>query len=155
MLLEKNLNDSDSDSDKGLVIKLFYRTLERSLLSSYVVQEIKSLLRSSVSDEDLITAVCKAAPSEKERGLALGKERQLKLYEVGGVKTSNFPSNSDIKVDKLLSAVQLLTKQVPTLHSEINYVKDDGYKTNVSDNSNSGDRLGINVILCKTFKDNN
>ena len=123
MLLEKNLNDSDSDSDKGLVIKLFYRTLERSLLSSYVVQEIKSLLRSSVSDEDLITAVCKAVPSEK--------------------------------VEKLLSAVQLLTKQVPTLHSEINYVKGDGYKTNVSDNSNSGDRLGINVILCKTFKDNN
>ena len=39
------------------MIKLFYRTLERGLLSSYVVQEIKPLLRSSVSDEDLITAV--------------------------------------------------------------------------------------------------
>ena len=48
---------SDIKYDKGLVMKLFYRTLERGLLSSYVVQEIKPLLRSSVSDEDLITAV--------------------------------------------------------------------------------------------------
>ena len=47
-------------------MKLFNRTLERVLLSSYVVQEIKSLLRSSVSDEDLITAVSKAATSEQK-----------------------------------------------------------------------------------------
>ena len=41
---------SDIKYDKGLMMKLFYRTLERGLLSSYVVQEIKLLLRSSVSD---------------------------------------------------------------------------------------------------------
>ena len=58
---------SDIKHDKGLVMMLFYRTLERGLLSLYVVQEIKPLLKSSVSDEDLITAVSKAAASEKER----------------------------------------------------------------------------------------
>ena len=41
---------SDIKYDKGLMMKLFYRTLERGLLSSYVVQEIKLLSRSSVSD---------------------------------------------------------------------------------------------------------
>ena len=90
---------SDIKCDKGLVMKLFYRTLERGLLSSYVVQEIKPLLRSSVSDEDLITAVSKAAASEKERNLALGKKKQLKVYEC-------------TKVDKHVAAVELLTKQV-------------------------------------------
>ena len=58
---------SDIKYDKSLMMKLFYRTLERVLLSSYVVQKIKPLLRSSVSDKDLITAVSKAAVSEKER----------------------------------------------------------------------------------------
>ena len=58
---------SDIKYDKGLAMKLFYRTLERGLLSLYVVQEIKPLLKSSVSDKDLITAVSKAAASEKER----------------------------------------------------------------------------------------
>ena len=50
---------SDIKYNKGLVMKLFYRTFESSLLSSYVVQELKPLLRSGVSDEDLITAVSK------------------------------------------------------------------------------------------------
>ena len=146
---------SDIKYDKGLVMKLFYRNLERSLLSSYVVQEIKPLLRSSVSDEDLITAVSKGAASEKERNLALGKKKQVKVYEVGSARPSNSPGNSDNKVDKLLAAVELLTKQVSTLQSEINNIKGDGYKTNVSDDFNSGDRRGRNVILCKNCKDNN
>ena len=89
---------SDIKYDKGLMMKLFYRTLERVLLSSYVVQKIKPLLRSSVSDKDLITAVSKAAVSEKERNQELGKKRQLKVYEVGSNKTSNSPGNLDNKV---------------------------------------------------------
>ena len=36
--------------------------------------------------------------------LALGKKRQLVLYEVGNVTTSNSLANSDNKVDKLVSA---------------------------------------------------
>ena len=146
---------SDIKYDKGLVMKLFYRTLERGMLSSYVVQEIKPLLRSSVSDEDLITAVSKAAVSEKERNLALGKKKQLKVYEVGSARPSNSPGNSDNKVDKLIAALELLTKQVSTLQSEINNIKGDGYKANVSVDFNSGDRRGRNVILCNNCKDNN
>ena len=57
-----------------------------------------------MSKKDLITAV-------KERNLALGRKKQLKVYEVGGVKTNN----SDNKVDKIVSAVDSLTKQVSTL----------------------------------------
>ena len=87
------------------------------------MQEIKPLLRSSVSDKDLSTAASKAAASEKERNLALGKKKQLKVYETGGLKTSNSPSNSDNKVDNLVFAVELLTKQVSTLQSEINSIK--------------------------------
>ena len=98
-------------------MKLFYRTLKRCLLSSYVEQEIKPLLRGSVSDEDLITAVRQR--HEKERNKTLGKKKQLKVNEVGGVKPSNSPGNTDNKVDKLAFAIKLLIKQVPTLQSEI------------------------------------
>ena len=87
------------------------------------MQEINPLLRISVSHKDLSAAVSKATASEKERNLALGKKKQLKVYETGGLKTSNSPSNSNNKVDKLVSAVELLTKQVSTLQSEINYIK--------------------------------
>ena len=40
-------NKSDIKYDKELVRKLFYRTLERGLLSSYVILEIKSLIRNN------------------------------------------------------------------------------------------------------------
>ena len=66
---------SDIKYDKGLVMKLFYQILERGLLSSCVVQEIKPLLTRNVSDEDLITAVRKAAASQKEKNQPLGKKR--------------------------------------------------------------------------------
>ena len=65
------------------------------------------------------------------------------------------PGNSDNKVDKLISAVELLTKQVSTLQSEITNIKGDGYKKSVSGDFNSGDRRDRNVILCKNCKDNN
>ena len=51
VLLALSKSVSEIKYDKGLVMKLFYRTLERGLLSSYVVQEIKPLLRSTVSEE--------------------------------------------------------------------------------------------------------
>ena len=135
-------------------MNLFYGALERGQ-NSYAVQEIKPLLRRRVSDEDLITAVSKAAGFEKERNLALGKKRQVKVYEVGSDKLSNSHGNSDNKVDKLVSSMELLNKQVSTLQSEINNIKGDGYKKNVSDNFSSGDRKGRNIILCKNCKDNN
>ena len=83
--------------------------------------------------------------SEKEMNQALGKKRQLKVYEVGSDKTSISACKCD-KVDKLVSAVELLTKQVSTLQSDINNIKGDGYKKKLSDNFNSGDRRGRNVI---------
>ena len=108
-----------------------------------------------MSDEDLITAVSKAATSEKERNPALGKKKQLKVYEVGSDKTSNSPDSCDDKVDKLVPAAELLTKQVSTLLSEINNIKGKGHKKKVSGDCNSGDRRGRNVILCKNCKENN
>ena len=146
---------SDIKYDKDLAMKLFYRALEKGLLSSYVVREIKPLLRSSVSREDLITAVYKTAASEKERNKALGKKKQLKVYEIGSDKTSYSAGKCDNKVDNLVSAVELLTRQVSTLQSKMNNMKGDGYKKNVSEDFSSGDRRGRNVTLCKNCKDNN
>ena len=54
-------NKSDIKYDKELVRKLFYRTLERGLLSLYVIQEIKPLKRNNASDEDIIAAVTKTS----------------------------------------------------------------------------------------------
>ena len=135
------------------MMKLFYRTLEKGLLSSHIVVEIKPLLGSSVSDEDLITEISQAAASEKERNLALGEKKQPKVYEVGGARPSNSPGNFDNKVDKIVAAVELLTKQVSNMQSEINNIKGDAYKTNVSDDFNSCDRRGRKAILCKNCKD--
>ena len=119
------------------------------------MQEIKPLLRSSVRDEDLITAVSKAVASKKERNQALGKKRQLKVHEEGSGNTGNSASKCDIKVNNLVSAVELLFKQVSTLQSEINNIMGHGYKINVSDDFSTGDRRGRNIILCKNCKDNN
>ena len=72
-------NKSVIKYDKELVRKLFYRTLERGLLSSYVIQEIKSLIRNNAYDEDLIAAVTKASATEKERNLVQGKHHKKAL----------------------------------------------------------------------------
>ena len=50
------------------------------------------------------------------------------MYEVLSVKTSNCPGKCDNKVDNLVSALELLTKQVSNLESEIKNIKGDGYK---------------------------
>ena len=56
--------------DKDLVMKLFLRTLERIIISQYVVQEIRNLLKSScTTDEELISAVTNASALEKESQL--------------------------------------------------------------------------------------
>ena len=46
---------------------MFYRTLQRGLSRTYVVEEIRHLLRTSVSDEELIFELTEATAAEKER----------------------------------------------------------------------------------------
>ena len=58
---------SDIKFDKPLLDKVFCRTLESGLSSTYVVQEIMHLLRTGVSDEELIFEVTAASAAEKER----------------------------------------------------------------------------------------
>ena len=54
--------------DKELVTKLFLQTLERGIISQYVVQDIRHLLsNSSTVNEELISAVTKASALEKDR----------------------------------------------------------------------------------------
>ena len=125
-------NKSDIKYDKELVRKLFYRTLERGLLCSYVIQEIKPLIKNKTSDEDVIAAVTKTSATEKERNLVHGKhhKKALRVYEVGG--TCNRPGQAEMdhkfnnsssgKVDKLLSAVNALTKQVKSLFFYMNMI---------------------------------
>ena len=72
---------SDIKYDKYLVFKLFYKTPEKGISSSYVVQEIKEGLRHSISDEDLIVAVTKGFASEKERIAVQSKARKM-VFEV-------------------------------------------------------------------------
>ena len=45
---------------------MFYRTLQRGLSTTYVVEEIRHLLRISVSDEELIFELTEATAAEKE-----------------------------------------------------------------------------------------
>ena len=59
-------NKSDINYDKELVRKFFYGTLKIGLLSSYVIQEIKPLIRSNASNEDIIAAVTKALATENK-----------------------------------------------------------------------------------------
>ena len=109
---------SDIPYDATLVSKLFRRTLENGLLSTFILQEIKPLLKSDLTtDEDLIAAVSKASSSEKERISALSRNKKpLKINSVAS-------SQADPKLDQLLSVVTNLTKQVADLQSEVAKVK--------------------------------
>ena len=85
---------------KILFANYFCKTLEKSISSSHVVQEIKEGLRHSISDEDLIAAVTKASASEKER-IAVQSKARKKVSEV---------STETDQMKKLLSAVESLSK---------------------------------------------
>ena len=117
---------SDIPYDEKLVMKLFNRTIENGLSSSYVLQEIKPLLRQdAVSDEGLIAAVSKAHSAEKERASA---QSRPKAKSVKVVKFEAEPQKSDDRVDKLLSVVENLTQQVSGLQSQVSKLtpKSDG-----------------------------
>ena len=73
---------SDINFDKPLLDKVFYRTIERVLSSTYVVQEIRHLLRTCVSDEELIFEVKKLEQLKKNVLLYIlkGKNTTGKYY---------------------------------------------------------------------------
>ena len=96
---------SDKKYGKNLVCKLFYKTLEKTISSSYVVQEIKEDLKDNISDEGLMVAVTKASASEKESIVVQSKARK-KVFK-GSVETD--------QMKKLFSAVEGLSKQVSSL----------------------------------------
>ena len=154
-------NKSDIKYDKELVRKLFYRTLERGLLSSYVIQEIKSLIRNNASDEDLIAAVTKASATEKERNLVQSKhhnKKALRVYEVSSTCNRSGQAEMDNKVDnsgsgkvnKLLSAVDALTKQVNSLKSELREIKNEKNGDKYYSGTSTGSKY-----LCRDCFNNN
>ena len=126
-------NNSDIKYDKELARKLFYYTLQTELLSSYVIQEIYSLIRNNVSDEDLVAAVTKALVTEKERSLVQGNQhkKSVRVYEsfvdpIDQVKQKWIIILVILALARLiLSAVDILTKQVNRLMRELPRIKND------------------------------
>ena len=126
-------NNSDIKYDKELARKLFYYTLQTELLSSYVIQEIYSLIRNNVSDEDLVAAVTKALVTEKERSLVQGNQhkKSVRVYEsfvdpIDQVKQKWIIILVILALARLiLSAVDILTKQVNRFMRELPRIKND------------------------------
>ena len=85
---------------------MFYRTLERGLSITYVVQKIRDLLRTGVSDEELIFEVTKASAAEKERVAVPSK----------GKKTLWANTAQEEKTNKdVLKAVETLSNKLTAL----------------------------------------
>ena len=132
---------SDIKFDKPLLDKVFFKTLEKGLSSTYVIQEIRPLLKAGVSDETLITEVTKASAAEKERNAIQSKNK--KVLRVNQVQ-------QDDTTSKLVSAVESLTKQLSSLQNDF----DDLRKGNVNkrymcaDCKSKGSRLCNHCFHC-------
>ena len=90
---------SDIKFDKPLLDKVFCRTLETCLSSTYVVQEIRNLLRTGVSEEELIFEVTKASAAKKE--LVAVQSKGKKTLRVNTVQEET--NNELLKVAETLS----------------------------------------------------
>ena len=67
---------ADIKYDRALTQKLFLGTLERGILSQVVVQKFKHLLRQdSMCDEELLSAITKAACYKQEKDVRLSKSK--------------------------------------------------------------------------------
>ena len=104
----------DIKFDRPLLDKVFCRRLERGLSSTYVVQEIRHLLRTGVPDEELITEVTKASAAERERIAVQNKGK-------GSFKVNQV--QQDDTTSKLLTAVESLTAQLAALKQEFGDLK--------------------------------
>ena len=92
---------------------MFCRTLERGLSSTYVVQEIRHLLRTGISDEELIFEVTKASAAEKERVVVQSKEKKSLPVHTVQEETNK----------KLLNAVETLSNKLTALQAEVKDIK--------------------------------
>ena len=125
-----------------MVEKLFLKSLERGILSQFVIQEVKHVLKQeSVCDEEIITAITKAESYEQERTERLSKSKPKNLrpprnngtgrvYEANVSSTKNGDSNGINKSEnvcdshsdsivKLSSMVESLTPQLSSLQKDI------------------------------------
>ena len=136
---------ADIKYERTLIQRLFLRTLERGILSQVVVQEVKLLLRhDSVCDEELLSAITKAACYEQERNVRLSKSENPKqhqhMFEAsvcssdpkhnkassnnGSNGKSGIGDSSSDRVLKLTSVVESLTLQLLSLQNDICDLKD-------------------------------
>ena len=87
---------ADIKYDRALIQKLFSRTLERGILSQVVVQKVKHVLRQdSVCDEELLSAITKAACYEQERDVRLSKNKNFKQHQCSSDPKHNKTSNNN------------------------------------------------------------
>ena len=131
---------ADIKYDRALIQKLFLRTLERGILRQVVVQEVKHLLRQdSLCDEELLSAITKAACYKRERDVLLSKSKNPKQHQhvseasvcssdpkhnkASGNDSSNGNSrigdSSSNPVLKLTSIVESLALQLSSLQNDI------------------------------------
>ena len=85
------------------------RTLERGLSSTYIVQEIRYLLRPGVSDEELIFEVTKDSAAEKERVAVQSK----------GKKTLRVNTVLEETKKELSNAVEILSSKLTALQADV------------------------------------
>lgn len=142
---------SDVKYDNNLVQTLFRKALERGLSSSYILQEIRETLRSSPSDQDIISIVCKASSAEKERMLIQSKAKKssLRVLETSANNPTPPPkvsTESDDTLKKLVSAVESMNTQISSLQSQLTAVKSGRDRRYVKKCNKC---LNNNVEICK------
>ena len=100
---------SDLKFNKTLVLKLFFKTIEKGISSTYILSEINELPRKGVSGENLIEAVNKASASE-EKQIATQSKAKIKAN-----KEYETAVSEDFTTFKLWYVVKSLTKPLCSL----------------------------------------
>ena len=124
----------DLSYSPGFINKLFLRTIERGVSHLFVVQEIKSLLRSeNVCDEVLLAAIVKASASEKERSMlqaaAQTPKKVVRVHETNSRQEEAKSKQHDDSISKLVSAVDVLTSKLSSLQQDFDIMKQKNVKS--------------------------
>ena len=109
------------------------------MITQYVVQEIRRLLKnSSATDKELISAVTTASAVEKKRSTFQGRnKKQVRVLEVSSGSRSGSVSE-EITITKSVSVVDKLTSKVSSLQSELDDLKESNQAITNSNNFLSG-----------------